>query len=171
MLLNVKNIINAPGERMEFRFDLDLSDVDFGGLYPVQEPVVVTGDVRNTAGMLILQFTAGTTLHCVCDRCLKPFLREKSTQCEYLLAEELEDKESDSILLLDDGTVDLGDLARTAFILDMDTKHLCSEDCKGLCSGCGVDLNQGSCVCQKEADPRLAVLAKLLERKDDPEEP
>ena len=54
MLLNVKNIINAPGERMEFRFDLDLSDVDFGGLYPVQEPVVVTGDVRNTAGMLIL---------------------------------------------------------------------------------------------------------------------
>ena len=104
MLLNVKNIINAPGERMEFRFDLDLSDVDFGGLYPVQELVVVTGDVRNTAGMLLLQFTVGTTLHCVCDRCLKSFLREKSTRCEYLLAEELEDEESDSIILLDDGT-------------------------------------------------------------------
>ena len=53
MLLNVKNIINAPGERMEFRFDLDLSDVDFGGLYPAQDPVVVTGEVRNIAGMLL----------------------------------------------------------------------------------------------------------------------
>ena len=164
MLLNVKNIINAPGERMEFRFDLDLSDVDFGGLYPVQEPVVVTGDVRNTAGMLILQFSPRATLHCVCDRCQKPFLREKSTQCEYLLAEELEDEESDSIILLDDGTVDLGDLARTAFILDMDTKTLCSEDCKGICPGCGVNLNQGSCTCKKQVDPRLAVLAQLLEK-------
>ena len=54
MLLNVRKIINAPGERMPFQFELDLSDVDFGGLYPVQNPVVVTGDVRNTAEMLLL---------------------------------------------------------------------------------------------------------------------
>ena len=39
MLLNVRKIINAPGERMPFQFELDLSDVDFGGLYPVQNPV------------------------------------------------------------------------------------------------------------------------------------
>ena len=164
MLLDVRKIINAPGERIDFQFDMDLSDVDFGGLYPAQDPVVVTGEARNTAGMLLLDFTAASSLHSICDRCLKSFLREKSTRCEYLLAEELEDKESDSILLLDDGTVDLGDLARTAFILDMDTKTLCSEDCKGICPGCGVDLNQGSCTCQKQVDPRLAVLAQLLEK-------
>ena len=64
-----------------------------------------------------------------------------------------------------DGKVDLGDLARTMFILGMDTKTLCSEDCKGLCPGCGADLNLGPCSCKKEADPRLAVLAKLLENK------
>ena len=73
MLLNVQRIINAPGERMDFQFALDLSDVDFGGLYPAQNPVVVTGDVRNTAGMLLLAFTAGSTLKSVCDRCLKSF--------------------------------------------------------------------------------------------------
>ena len=33
-----------------------------------------------------------------------------------------------------------------------------------LCPGCGVDLNQGSCTCKKEVDPRLAVLARLLEK-------
>lgn len=167
MLLNVQKIINAPGERMEFQFDLDLSDVDFGGRYPVQNPVVVTGDVRNVAGMLLLQFTASTVLKSVCDRCLKSFDEAKSIRYECMLAQELEDEENDEILLLEDGCVDLGDLARTVFILEMDTKTLCSEDCKGICPGCGVDLNQGSCTCKKEVDPRLAVLAKLLEQKED----
>ncbi|MDY5613643.1 MAG: DUF177 domain-containing protein, partial [Dysosmobacter sp.] len=55
--------------------------------------------------------------------------------------------------------------ARTAFILEMDTKTLCSEDCKGLCPRCGADLNLGPCSCKKEVDPRLAALAKLLENK------
>ena len=164
MLLNVQKIINAPGERIAFQFELDLSDVDFGGRYPVQNPVVVTGDVRNVAGMLLLQFTAETVLQSVCDRCLKEFDNPKSVHYECMLAEEMEDEENDDILLLEDGCVDLGELARTVFILEMDTKTLCSESCKGICPGCGVDLNQGSCTCKKEADPRLAVLAKLLDR-------
>lgn len=164
MLLNVQKIINAPGERIDFRFELDLSDVDFSGLYPAQDPVVVTGDVRNTAGMLLLQFTAGTVLRSVCDRCLKRFDNPKSVRCEYMLAERVEEDGNDEIVVLSDGAVDVGELARTAFILEMDAKTLCSEDCKGICPGCGVDLNQGSCTCKKEVDPRLAVLARLLEK-------
>lgn len=163
MLLNVQKIINAPGERIDFQFEMDLSDVDFSGLYPAQDPVVVTGDVRNTAGMLLLQFTAGTVLRSVCDRCLKHFDNPKSVRCEYMLAERVEE-ESDEIVVLSDGAVDVGELARTAFILEMDAKTLCSEDCKGICPGCGVNLNQGSCTCKKEVDPRLAVLARLLEK-------
>ena len=164
MLLNVRKIINAPGERMPFRFELDLSDVDFGGLYPVQNPVVVTGEVRNTAEMLLLQFTASTTLKSVCDRCLKAFDQEKTVSAEFLLAEKLENEDNDEIILLEDGCVDAGELARSTFILEMDAKTLCSEDCKGICPGCGVNLNQGSCSCKKETDPRWAALARLLEK-------
>lgn len=167
MLLDVRKLINAPGERMPFQFELDLSDVDFGGLYPIQNPVVVTGDVRNTAEMLLLQFTASSTLRSVCDRCLKEFDQDKAVSAEFLLAEELENEDNDDIVLLEDGCVDVGELARTAFILGMDTKTLCSEDCKGICPGCGVNLNQGSCTCKREVDPRLAVLAKLLEKDTD----
>ena len=84
-----------------------------------------------------------------------------------LLAEEQQDESNEDIVLLEDGEFDdLEDLARTVFILEMDTKTLCSEDCKGLCSRCGADLNLGPCSCKKEADPRLAVLAKLLENGD-----
>ena len=100
----------------------------------------------------------------MCDRCGKAFVQEKDVLFACMLAEELQNEENDEIVLLEDGMVDVGDLARTAFILDMDTKTLCSEDCKGLCPRCGADLNLGPCSCKKETDPRLAVLAKLLEK-------
>lgn len=166
MLLSVKKIINAPGEGQDFRFELDLSDVEFGGLYPIDRPVVVTGGVRNIAGMLLLRFEASTVLSLICDRCMKSFSREKTVRCEYMLSEDAEDQENDDIVIIENDAVDVGDLARTAFILGMDTKNLCREDCRGLCPRCGADLNQGSCGCQtRDVDPRLAVLAKLLEEE------
>ena len=164
MLLNVKPILHTPGKRLDFQFELDLSDMEFSGRYPISRPVVVNGEVRNTAGILELTLNARSTLDAVCDRCGKAFVQEKDVLFACMLAEELQNEENDEIVLLEDGMVDVGDLARTAFILDMDTKTLCSEDCKGLCPRCRADLNLGPCSCKKETDPRLAVLAKLLEK-------
>ena len=164
MLLNVKPILHTPGKRLDFQFELDLSDMEFSGRYPISRPVAVSGEVRNTAGILELTLNAKSTLDAVCDRCGKAFVQEKDVPFTCMLAEELQNEENDEIVLLEDGMVDVGDLARTAFILDMDTKTLCSEDCKGLCPRCGADLNLGPCSCKKETDPRLAVLAKLLEK-------
>lgn len=163
MLLNVKPILHTPGKHMDFQFSMDLSDLEFAGRYPVTQPVEVTGQVRNTADVLELELTARTTLDAVCDRCGKAFPQEKEVTYQCLLAEELQNEDNDEIVLLEDGQADVGDLARTAFILGMDSKTLCSEDCKGLCPRCGADLNLGPCSCKKEVDPRLAVLAKLLE--------
>ena len=164
MLLNVKPILHTPGKRLDFQFELDLSDMEFSGRYPISRPVAVSGEVRNTAGILELTLNARSTLDAVCDRCGKAFVQEKDVLFACMLAEELQNEENDEIVLLEDGMVDVGDLARTAFILDMDTKTLCSEDCKGLCPRCGADLNLGPCSCKKETAPRLAVLAKLLEK-------
>jgi uncharacterized protein len=127
--------------------------------------VETKGLVRNTAGLLELSLSAWTTLDSVCDRCGKEFLQEKEVSYSCMLAEELQNEDSDEIVLLEDGRVDVGDLARTEFILGMDTKTLCSEDCKGLCPRCGADWNIGPCSCKKEPDPRMAALAKLLENK------
>ena len=162
MLLSVKGIINTPGDGIRFDEELDLSDVDFGGVRPAVRPVSVVGTVRNIAGMLRLQMDVGTTLSCVCDRCGTSFEKPFRLSLERMLAEELEDEENDEILLLDDGAFDLGELAREAFILGMDTKMLCREDCKGLCDRCGANLNIEECRCKKEIDPRWAALQKLL---------
>ena len=166
MLLDVKRIVNTPGGRIPFEFSEDFSDVDFGGVCPAVRPVLVVGQVRNIAGTLRLELALDTTLAAVCDRCGEVFDKPFHLDCEYLLATELEDEENDEILLLEDGTVDLGELSREVFILNMPTKLLCREDCRGLCPGCGVNLNYEVCRCKKEVDPRLAKLAQLLEKSE-----
>ena len=165
MLLDVKPILRDPSKRLSFQFEMDLSDLDFSGRRPVSRPVTVEGEAYSSADVLQLDLTARSTLDAVCDRCGKEFFQDKEAPYSCMLAEELQDEDNDEIVLLEEGKVDLADLARTAFILGMDTKTLCSEDCKGLCPRCGADLNLGPCSCKKEADPRLAVLAKLLENK------
>ena len=164
MVLDVKRIINTPGGRVPFEFSEVLSDVDFGGVCPAVRPVLVVGQVQNIAGMLRLQMELSTTLSSVCDRCGIPFDKAFRQSFECMLAEKLEDEENDEILLLDNDTVDLSELVRETFILNMPTKTLCREDCKGLCSGCGANLNNEKCRCKKEIDPRLKSLAKLLEQ-------
>lgn len=167
MRLNLKNIINIPGATLPFEFQLDLSDLDFSGECPIPEPVQVSGHVRNMASALVLEGLVRTTLHLHCDRCSQLFTSEKVVSIETLLATELAYETSDDeIVLLDGDEVDLGEVATTALVLAMDSKNLCSEDCKGICFGCGVDLNIGDCKCKPVVDPRLAALAKLLEDKE-----
>lgn len=164
MKLDLKDVILVPGAVLPFEFQLDLSGLEFGGEKPIVEPVAVTGQVRNMAGALVLNAEATTCLSLHCDRCFKPFKREKTVEYETLLATELEgEADEGDIVLLEGDELDVGALMTDTFILEMDTKNLCSEDCKGLCPGCGVDLNTTPCRCKKEVDPRLAALAKFFE--------
>ena len=147
-MLDVRSILYAPGKKLDFQFDLDLSDLDFAGERPIQQPVSVTGFVRNGADVLTLNLTASTVLHTHCDRCGKELNLEKTTPYTCVLAQELQDEDNDEdLILLQNGFADVETLARDAFILSMDTKILCQEDCKGLCPRCGADLNLGPCGC------------------------
>lgn len=166
MRLNLRDILHRPGASRSFSFEMDLSALEFSGAHPVCHPVVVSGSIRNMADALVLEGEALATLELTCDRCLEDFSRALRVPVDTLLAETLEDEENDEILLLEDGEVDLDEVFTTALVLAMDTKHVCSEACRGLCPGCGVNLNEEPCRCRKEVDPRLAALAQLLDKKD-----
>lgn len=163
MRLNLQEILHTPGAIKPFQFSLDLSALDFLGLQPLTQPIQVAGQVTNQAGVLTLTGEADTTLSLSCDRCLRPIEKPLRIPVSFLLAEHLENEENDEILLLENGALDLDDLFTTAVVLGMDSKHLCSEDCKGLCPKCGVNLNTESCLCKPNSDPRLAALAQLLD--------
>ena len=75
-----------------------------------------------------------------------------------------EENEDEWVFPLEGDSADLDEIIRTVFVLNLDSKLLCKEDCKGLCHRCGTNLNHGPCTCQKELDPRFAALKQLLEK-------
>ena len=166
MRLGLSQIIDRPGESISYSASVDLSDLQYGTSYPVTEPVLASGTVRNTAGVLVMTGMITTCIHGTCDRCAADFDREMEIPIDAVLVTELanEENEDEWVFPLDGDSADLEDIIRTTFVLNMDSKLLCSDDCKGLCCRCGKNLNDGPCSCQKEIDPRLAALKQLLNK-------
>lgn len=65
------------------------------------------------------------------------------------------------VFAFDGEKIDLEPLLREQFVLAVPYAPLCMETCKGLCPQCGIDLNTGTCSCEKPIDPRLAALKGL----------
>ena len=166
MLLGLSKIIDCPGASVSFSTSVDLSDLCYGVSYPVTEPVVAEGNVRNTAGVLVMTGSIKTTIHGICDRCAATFDRDIHFPIDVVLVTELanEENEDEWVFPLEGDSADLDDIVRTVFVLNLDSKLLCKEDCQGLCSRCGKNLNDGPCNCQKELDPRFAALKQLLDK-------
>jgi uncharacterized protein len=76
--------------------------------------------------------------------------------------------EEDDVEIVDPGAkvVDLTGRVRDAVALELPLTVYCREDCKGLCSSCGQDLNAGECGCSQErTDPRWEALAGLASKQ------
>ena len=166
MLLDLKQILVTPGASLPFETREDLSDLVFGSCRPASEPILASGKVHNTAGVLELTGELRTTLHGVCDRCAGEFTRAVQIPVHAVLVseEELEQTGDEWVFGIHDGCADLTDIITTAFVLNMDSQLLCRPDCKGVCFRCGKNLNEGPCGCKKEPDSRFAVLQQLLDK-------
>ena len=166
MLLGLSQIIDRPGESVPYSVSLDLSDLQYGLSHPVSEPVLASGTVRNTAGVLVMTGRITTCLHGTCDRCTVEFTRNVDMPIDVVLVTEFanEENEDDRVFPLKGDSADLEEIIRTVFVLNLDSRMLCKHDCKGLCFRCGKNLNDGPCDCQKEPDPRFAALRQLLEK-------
>jgi len=166
MLLGLSQIIDRPGQSVSFSTSEDLSDLRYGTSFPVTEPVLASGVVRNTAGVLMMQGVIKTCIHGVCDRCAGDFSRDVEIPLDVVLVSELanEENEDEWVFDLKGDSADLEEIVRTVFVLNMETQLLCKSDCKGICGGCGRNLNYESCTCEKQVDPRLAALQQLLKK-------
>ena len=163
--MNLHELLLNPGSRLPFRCELSTDRLDFPAVLSYTAGPVGEGFIVNNAGALTLRGTLSAAMRCVCDRCAAEFDREVSYPLDVPLASELQDEENPDYFLLEGDELDLEELLETVFILNMDTRFLCQADCKGLCSRCGKNLNEGPCDCRTESDPRLAVLEQLLDDK------
>ncbi len=107
-----------------------------------------------------------------CDRCLESFLLPVHLNFSYVLMSQLADHVSDMIELkgedldvsfFDGIEIDVGHYFREQVLLQFPMKRLCNEKCKGLCLGCGIDLNKKKCLCSEQVvESPFSVLQQLL---------
>ena len=95
MLLGLSKIIDCPGASVPFSTSVDLSDLCFGISYPVSEPVLAEGMVRNTAGVLVMTGEITTCIHGTCDRCASAFDREIQLPIDVVLVTEMANEENE----------------------------------------------------------------------------
>jgi uncharacterized protein len=73
-----------------------------------------------------------------CARCLEDFARSKHKEYQF----DYEVKGNMDVY-------DVGDDIRQELILGVVQRALCKNDCKGICAGCGANLNIEPCKCKK----------------------
>lgn len=166
MKINVSEIAERIGYEMAFSFEAKPENI--GQLIDDCElvsPIIVKGTAVNTGTCFRLKGDIACTLKCVCDRCLERYQLEGDYEFAEEFTHDKELAETEDMNCFDGDIIDIGDLVRDIIISAQPTKHLCSENCKGLCSVCGANLNKTECGCNRESiDPRLAALQELLKK-------
>ncbi|MEE0945611.1 MAG: DUF177 domain-containing protein [Acutalibacteraceae bacterium] len=163
MILDLKKLFITENYTVPVDCTFDFSDTEFMGEHPLKKPVEVKGKITNRAGLVTLTLSMVYVFSANCDRCGLPTDVCYSIELEKSLAPEIAGTDSDDIIIVEDYKLDLDELVYTEIIISLPMKHLCREDCKGLCSICGKNLNEGGCNCEtKQIDPRLSALAELL---------
>jgi len=72
------------------------------------------------------------------------------------------DLEAVDVEPFDGKRIDLEPIVREQVVLALPMDVVCREDCRGLCGGCGQNLNEVECGCPTKAiDPRLAALKNI----------
>jgi len=124
---------------------------------------VVTIMPQGENGVLIRGTLKGA-VKLVCDRCAAPF--DFDIDVSFDVFEQLPDEDYDEEPRVreENGELQLnmGAILWEEFLLALPVKPLCAETCKGMCPGCGKNLNSQECECeQEEGDERLAVFRNL----------
>ena len=119
--------------------------------------------IQNIASVVDLKLDIEFEYSAPCDRCGVAASNKHTVTILKSLATSLERQESDTIIVVPDMQLEVDELVYTEVVLNLPSKHLCKEDCKGLCYKCGKNLNEGDCDCENsEPDPRFEKLRELL---------
>ena len=143
----------------------------------VADSVHLVLDVHRDGNGYRLTGRIRSVLKVPCCRCLEGYRQPVNIECNLLYVPFNQNKDTGerevetedlSTSFYTDQLLDLGQLVGEQFHLSLPMKPLCGESCKGLCQKCGVNLNQGSCACDRTwRDPRWSALEGLLKREED----
>lgn len=144
--------------------DLSVEGVEFS------EPIKVEISGCKTGDELIFQGTVGTKVELECSRCLENFETEVTSRLQFVIQlieiSQPQDSDDDDFVILPKTIqeYDISQRVREAILLELPLKPLCSETCLGLCSMCGINLNESDCDCTPDkTDERWDSLKQLFD--------
>ena len=155
MKIDISSIKNSEG-KITVNETPDFGTVEFGGAEYTFKDVSITGSIVNIGGGLELKATVTGDYTTLCARCLKPVMSSFDAD----IYEDLTGEDANTELIVKDGNEwDLTELVLSDILIDFPVAVLCSDDCKGLCSVCGKNLNEEACSCVKDNwDSRFDIL-------------
>ena len=163
--LSVADLLGRPGEYRDFTISSVLNDV--GNPLARLEASPVGGDLRAESvveGILVTGKVEGGGGY-KCARCLTDLKGPLEVElCELFVAPGHEEADEDAYKV-SGKELHLEPMLHDAFVLALPLNPICREECQGMCSGCGKNLNEDECICSEdEIDPRWAELATVRER-------
>ena len=112
----------------------------------------------------------------LCSRCLSPgeYVVRFSIDEEYLPTVEIDSGAPIKVPEVKEGAftldshhiLDLAEAVRQYVIINLPMKPLCKQNCAGLCSTCGANLNEHPCDCSTSTDSTWSPLLDLLTAKE-----
>ena len=116
-------------------------------------------------GEVVARGTVGGRLRQECRRCLKPVDTPFAHDLTLVFVSDGSEEEGEGGAYgfdPDQAELDLSEAVREELVLAVNPYVVCDPECKGLCSRCGADLNEGPCGCsENEVDPRWEALRNL----------
>ncbi|MDE5862678.1 MAG: DUF177 domain-containing protein [Ruminococcus sp.] len=146
MKINLKQLFNIVGESKDIRYSIGTEELSDIHGYKFVSPVDINGKVFNRAGIVYLEYTVDFTLSVACDRCLKEFETTYSFEFSHIVVPSVSN-DNDEYIVADGESIEVNEIAVTDLLLQLPSKNLCKEDCKGLCMVCGCNLNESQCNC------------------------
>ena len=171
MQIHLSDITDSEGKHIQLQPELELDKISFQmGDYPILEKTPVELEITNTGNKVLeLKGIGSVTVGIPCDRCLE----QVAVKIPYEIEQKLDMKKSDTerVQDLDENDyltgmgLDVDRLVYLEVLMSWPLKVLCREDCKGICSRCGKNLNKGSCGCAEEPkDPRMAAISDIFSK-------
>lgn len=171
MQIHLSDVTSIEGKTIQVSTGLELDKIDFQlGQFPVLKKSPVELTITNT-GNKVLELTgsACVSVGIPCDRCLEQVEVEIPCQIQRKLDMKLTEEERvndlDESNYLTGMDLDVDRLVYLEVLMSWPLKVLCREDCKGICSQCGKNLNDGPCGCAEEPkDPRMAAISDIFSK-------
>ena len=161
--------IGDEGLCFNFVLKKDQLEIDQGGL-SVNVDITVNGSLNRIDDDVYLKGAVMTSVVASCSRCLDTlsYPVDSDLKSHFVRSNDRSISKRDVELhasdidaeVYENQQIDLTQSIRDSILLAVPVICLCEENCKGICSQCGKNLNQGLCKCVNESftDPRLESL-------------